>query len=744
MKTPVFLRIHERGALVAVKQFTGDQISIGRQAEVDLDLVDVSVSNIHAMIQDRGGKYFVCDLGSEAGTFLNSNKILDAELQNGDQLQIGVYSIEFYIGIPKPKTAPNTSSPSIAPVVAPVASPAPAPIVVANPVVANPVVATPVQTTVTELKNTNSTTESVQAPVASQPVATPNPVVQEPVAAVAPASLPTYIPSTVEMTSSGPQVPSIDYSKTFQQSFSAKQNTNAKAHNNNTFAPPGKYKNVEDFITPSKGSIVEVLVGWGDRIINTYHCHKKSVVSIGSHPKNDIILPIIGNSSISQPLLKHDGGVTEIYIAPGLRGKLFTAKESISFEDLQQKNRLFRQDNFQVLRLDQGEMLRLDFGDGLSVYVRYVGHTPKAMMLPFLGLSSSELSAILVAGMIMLFMYYVMPTKKVEEEIPPEEIKVTKFVFEKKFTPPPVPVQLPKQEAPVIPPPPKPIKKVEAKDKPKETKTEATKVAGDPGKIGELAPNNVKKETDKIATSRQQKKENTLIKVGQGKPGGSAGKPAPGAGGGVQSKNVNNMGLLSAFGGGGLQQRLAKTSQGVGAIQGSADAATGGGGGGGGGGGVGEVTNTGLTEVSKGGNGTATFGLAGINTKGNGAGLAGTGTGSLGTREKSTISLGDDEAEFLGSIDKEAVRRVVRNNRRQLQACYENELSRSPDLHGKIIVQWEIGAGGVVTDAKIKSSTMNNSSVENCITSRLRAWRFPEPPANTAAVVNFPFVFAAK
>ncbi|MFN8945318.1 MAG: FHA domain-containing protein, partial [Pseudobdellovibrionaceae bacterium] len=61
MKSPLILRLFKNGQLFEVKQFDFDQITIGHNAEVSLDLNDDLVSPIHAMIELRDQHYYVCD-----------------------------------------------------------------------------------------------------------------------------------------------------------------------------------------------------------------------------------------------------------------------------------------------------------------------------------------------------------------------------------------------------------------------------------------------------------------------------------------------------------------------------------------------------------------------------------------------------------------------------------------------------------------------------------------------------------
>ncbi|HRO68454.1 MAG TPA: FHA domain-containing protein, partial [Pseudobdellovibrionaceae bacterium] len=125
MKSPVILRVFKNSQLVEVKQFDSDQIVIGHDADVQLDLPGEGVSAIHCLIERRDSGHYICDLGSEGGTFKNGQAVLDEPLNSGDEVQIGVFKIVFYVGVPKPKAAPTETETAEKPVPVPMAVPAP-------------------------------------------------------------------------------------------------------------------------------------------------------------------------------------------------------------------------------------------------------------------------------------------------------------------------------------------------------------------------------------------------------------------------------------------------------------------------------------------------------------------------------------------------------------------------------------------------------------------------------------------
>ena len=74
---------------------TGDRTRIGRSPDCDIFLDDVTVSRNHAVLIEQNGRYVVEDQGSLNGTFVNRRRIESAQLEEGDELQVGKYRMTF-------------------------------------------------------------------------------------------------------------------------------------------------------------------------------------------------------------------------------------------------------------------------------------------------------------------------------------------------------------------------------------------------------------------------------------------------------------------------------------------------------------------------------------------------------------------------------------------------------------------------------------------------------------------------
>lgn len=72
-----------------------ETFSIGRSAINDALLEDSSVSRKHAKINRKGKKYFIHDLASSNGTFVNDKRVDIAEIKDGDLLYIGDVTLIF-------------------------------------------------------------------------------------------------------------------------------------------------------------------------------------------------------------------------------------------------------------------------------------------------------------------------------------------------------------------------------------------------------------------------------------------------------------------------------------------------------------------------------------------------------------------------------------------------------------------------------------------------------------------------
>lgn len=650
MNTPVVLRIYRKGDLIEVKQFKAEQISIGRSDSSDIRLDSDDVSLIHAAIDERDGQYYVCDLGSEKGTKKNGKLVLDEKLQSGDELQIGDYSIIFYIGIPKPKGTPGK----------------------------------PLQTaTSNELEKKAEISKSK-----SQPQQQSTPLIEEP----------------PKITSNIPK-----FNKGAQKS-------------EKTFAPPSVITDLNSVIKPGQGPVLEMIVAWKERIVLTRHFAGHRMVTIGSTQKSDVVFPFFDTLKNEYPLIKVLGNQSHIFLTSDMQGELVQGEIKTSFNELRANNKLVKTVGGYRVDLNQNEMLRIDFQWGLvTVYIRWVADCPRVLPAPLFDLTTSELVGIIGSFIIALVLglYVSVYSPDLVEIKGEEEIeRVAKFVMNP-----------PRKRYVIVP-----------KDQVKQALVAETKPKVPPPK-GVLEETKKEDRTAKKASQVKPKTGGTKNQFTSTKSGGSTKtSESPGANMQSEKKEPADMGLASILSNKGIQKSLDKTASGSGDLVGLAEKATG---------------TSGLTDdrpgegighkikdIGKGGHGTSTVGISNIKTKGEGGtGFGGDGKGGkIGVKESVTIEPGGEEESFEGTIDKEAVRRVVKKQLKEIQYCYTKALTTRSNLHGKVVLEWVIGEQGRVTSVSVKKSNLGSKEAEKCIMDRLKNWRFPSPPANMEATVVYPFI----
>ena len=69
--------------------------TIGRRSDNDIVINNVGVSNNHARLNFEQN-YYLTDLRSSNGTYLNGNKILHAKLTDGDEINFSGVQAIFY------------------------------------------------------------------------------------------------------------------------------------------------------------------------------------------------------------------------------------------------------------------------------------------------------------------------------------------------------------------------------------------------------------------------------------------------------------------------------------------------------------------------------------------------------------------------------------------------------------------------------------------------------------------------
>ena len=687
------LKIFKDSKLVKTKIFTDDQISLGSSEGLSLKLD--GLSPWHALIEKKHDIFCVLDLNSDTGTFIAGKKITDeTPLNSGDTIQMGPYEIQFFVG---PPVETGNAEPAEKPQEA---SPVPKEELAEKPQEASPV----------------PKAEPVEKPQAS-PVPKAEPA-EKPQAPPAPSAEPAKKPQ--------PSIPSLDSSEPLKP-FVPPADKPSKKGFWNTYAPLSRVKNLDDYLEPSIGNLIEVSLCWKERILKTYYFFKNGDIFMGGGKNCQIQFPNMLSKEAYKLLTVSTGA--QIYLSGTVTGALFQGRDKATRTSHALKGN-------QSVTLKPYEMVRLDFNSNLKLYIRLMD---KPAPPPFAGLLNLRVSealalffALLLTAILFFFGTLYAPSFLIEDiefkekEIKaqvifnkkPEKRKIVKYDLTDKTVKAPVikrtkrrqPIKKPAIKAPIK----KPVKKI------------TTPKKGKPGKIAAVARGKKPPKKPKI-------------KIGSARPGGSLKTGKAGSSAKTVAPDPTKVGILGVFGKGGKLAELDKGASGPGGLTGLAQEFTGAGGTERAYEGKGLGTET--KELSSGGKGSAIQGISGIKTGGKGLGSAGTGRGGLGERGRMSMEFSTEDVDVVGQIDREAILRVIRRNQAKFERCYQMGLNETASIQGNLSMKWIIAKNGRGQNARSVRSDIGSDTLKNCVAGVLERLTFPEPPSGQIPEVQFTFRF---
>ncbi|MBI5494270.1 MAG: AgmX/PglI C-terminal domain-containing protein [Deltaproteobacteria bacterium] len=455
--------------------------------------------------------------------------------------------------------------------------------------------------------------------------------------------------------------------------------------------PEGEYEDDEEGpmetapepVPDASRAVLEVQVRWGLTVIEVQHHDHKPVVTFGAG--GDIHIDSQEFPPPPKPLFTCSGSSYALNLPPGFSGFIRTGK---GLRDL-------KEGKGGEIPLSPDHSGELMFHDMILAF-RFTEPRRKVAAAPFgavdYGWMNTFMTTIFMsAAFLATLILYPQDTKSLEEDLFQTNNRFTQFIIN--------PEKKPKSDF---------LKKLEASKGDKGKAAAAYK--GDSGKAGKKEVSKDKPQ-GRMATKAEKRAQDEKVvqdKIAQLFGGGSS--SAVFAGG-------DNNALETAFGG--ISGRQVGEAYGFG--------------------GLGERGH----GPGGGGTSTSTFGVGKIGTRGRGGGNSGYGAGGggLGGKTEHSIDISQGAPVILGSLDKEIIRRVIRENIQQIKYCYERELTRSPGLAGKVGVKFVIGAQGNVQSAVVAESTLNNKSAESCVTGKVRGWIFPKPKGGGIVIVTYPFIF---
>lgn len=710
------VEIIQDGEVVRSEELDQDVIKVGKLSSSHLRLEDPDVSRIHAVIErSPSGDFSVIDLGSATGTYVNDEKVTKSEISSGDELRFGATIIRIEIS--------DGAAAAVA---------APAPVAAAAPAATDEVAPAAVSKSSVPSDAGVSTEMPVSGAVDADGMVTladgskVEPYTVQGYYDEANNYIPGYYDNEGEYhlgygffgddgewqvtfgyydadgewietdspVSSVAPAASDDFGGAAAAAGLAGlgEETSWTLYHIND-----REEYQEAFFRDRGGDTLEVALVWRDHVLQVNTYNEKSV-TIGPNEKNDFVIEDRSFTDDAFPLVTFEGGGYSVTFTEQMSGVVHEGDDTFSLHDAIQNGKARRGGMGYEIPLSSRTSVRLDIGD--STFLVHFTDLPVLIAggaafdtapLPYIGVSA-------VAHIAFLLLAMMMPDKA-------RSLDLDGFNADDRF------VQLmitPEQEEPEEPDWMKDAGDEEA----------AAKHKGEEGKAGKEDEEAVDK---KLAIKGPKDNEDLELKKARDTEiamnAGIASELMVASPWGTADTSIGSDAIHAL---GNLQGDQFGEARGFGGL-GLHGAGRGGGG------------------ISERGIGLANVGTAGRGGGGRGGSGYGKGAGDLGERRARVPKIVPGRPVVQGSLDKEIIRRVVRQHRREIKYCYESELQKNKELQGRVIVRFTISATGSVVSAVVKESNLKNASVENCMAGKIRRWVFPEPKGGGIVIVNYPF-----
>ena len=98
--------------LIKVIPLLKERMTLGRRPYNDIVVDNLAVSGEHAALQAIGNEYYIEDLNSTNGTYINGKKIKRQILHAGDSIEIGKYTIKYVNDVIDPEATVSANGKS--------------------------------------------------------------------------------------------------------------------------------------------------------------------------------------------------------------------------------------------------------------------------------------------------------------------------------------------------------------------------------------------------------------------------------------------------------------------------------------------------------------------------------------------------------------------------------------------------------------------------------------------------------
>lgn len=147
-------------------------------------------------------------------------------------------------------------------------------------------------------------------------------------------------------------------------------------------APPGRTgvnrilisESVSSIAPRSHGPIVQVLVTWGDRVLQMHHYRVGQFARLGPKATDDLVVPY---SRRTQGFLQMHPSGCQLHPPDGATLEITNARGTMGFDQARAMGKALRKPSGYVLNIAQGDTVSFSFAENFKVSVRYVPAPPK-------------------------------------------------------------------------------------------------------------------------------------------------------------------------------------------------------------------------------------------------------------------------------------------------------------------------------------------------------------------------------
>ena len=107
----------------------------------------------------------------------------------------------------------------------------------------------------------------------------------------------------------------------------------------------------------------------------------------------------------------------------------------------------------------------------------------------------------------------------------------------------------------------------------------------------------------------------------------------------------------------------------------------------------------------------------------------------------SFVAMDNSKSTVEEGLTRDEVGEVIHQHISEVRYCYESSMLRLPQVEGKLLMGFTIGGNGSVRTAEVKSSTLPDAKLDDCILRRLVGWKFPNTKGGVDVAVSYPFIF---